>query len=218
MIHINLLPARAERRKELIRKQLSIAALTILFTVAAMGLLFYRVQSQYNQTQSTLQRTNKKIKQLEPVIKKIDQYKKQKEEISKKIAVIIDLDRYRLAPVVILSDLNRQRPEKLWFTNLKESSQHLTISGVAVDNETIVSFLNNLKLSAPLKNADLTLLRSQTIQDLKLKEFTISCSLDLTSLPELLKIPKVSPENTQPGKVNPDAVNPDTVNKDEQDG
>ena len=143
-----------------------------------------------------MQRTEKKIKQLEPIIKKIEEYKKQKEEISKKIAVIIDLDRYRMAPVVILSDLNRQRPEKLWFTNLKESGQHLTISGVAIDNETIVNFLNNLKQSEPLKNADLTLLRSQKMEGLELKEFTIDCPLDLTSLPELLKTLEASPETT----------------------
>jgi len=213
MIHINLLPARAERRKELIRKQLSIAALTILFTVAVMGLLFFRAQSQYNQSQSALQRTNKKIRQLEPIIKKINKYKKQKEGINKKIAVIVDLDRYRLAPVVILSDLNKQRPEKLWFTNLKESHQHLTISGVAVDNETIVTFLNNLKLSAPLKNAELTLLRSQTIKNLKLKKFTINCSLDLTTLPDFLTRRETPSEMADPEK-----NNPDTANKDKQDG
>lgn len=213
MIHINLLPARAERRKELVRKQLSIAALTILFAIVAMGLLFYRTHTQYDQTHSKLQRTNKKIKQLEPIIKKIEEYKKQKEDITKKIGVIIDLDRYRLAPVVILSDLNRQRPEKLWFTSLKESGQHLTISGVAVDNETIVNFLNNLKLSAPLKNADLTLLRSQTIQELQLKEFTISCPLDLTTLPELLNREKAAQETAHPEK-----ANPDTTNKGGQDG
>ena len=193
MIQINLLPVRAERRKEFIRKQLSIVALTLLFTVATIGLFYYRIQAHYNATNITLQRTNKKIKQLEPIIKKIDQYKKQKEEISKKIAVIIDLDRYRLAPVVILSDLNRQRPEKLWFTSLKESNQHLTISGVAIDNETIVTFLNNLKKSDPLKMADLTLLRSQKIQELELKEFTINCPLDLTTLPELLKAQEEAP-------------------------
>ncbi len=199
MIQINLLPIRAERRKEFIRKQLSIAALTLLFTVAVMGLFFYRIQTQYNKTKSTLARTNKQIKQLEPIIKKIDQYKKQKDEVSKKIAVIIDLDRYRLAPVVTLSDLNRLRPEKLWFTSLKENGQHLTISGVAIDNETIVNFLNNLKQSATLKNSDLILLRSQTIQELQLKEFTINCPLDLTSLPKLLETTEAPSKEEQNG-------------------
>jgi len=187
MIQINLLPVRAERRKEFIRKQLSIAALSIFFAIAVMGLLFFRIQGQLNNTQSTLTRTNKKIKQLAPVIKKIEAYKKQKDEISKKITVIIDLDRYRLAPVVVLSDLNLQRPEKLWYTNIKENSRHLTISGVAIDNETIVTFLNNLKQSIPLHNSDLTLLRSQKIQKLELKKFTIDCPLDLDALPEMLK-------------------------------
>ncbi len=203
MIQINLLPVRAERRKEFIRRQLSIVALTLLFTVAAIGFFYYRIQTQCNTTHSTLQRTNKKIKQLEPIIKKIDLYKQQKAEISKKIAVIIDLDRYRLAPVVILSDLNRQRPEKLWFTSLNKKGQRLAISGVAVDNETIVTFLNNLKLAAPLIKADLTLLRSKKIQKLKLKEFTITCPLDLTTLPAFLKAledaPKVTLKEDQNG-------------------
>ncbi len=187
MIKINLLPVRAERRKEFIRKQLSIAALAIFFAIAVMGLLFVRLQGQLNNAESSLARTNKKIRQLAPVIKKIETYKKQKDEISKKIAVIIDLDRYRLAPVVVLSDLNLQRPEKLWFTDLKENSRHLTISGVAIDNETIVTFLNNLKQSIPLQNSDLTLLRSQNIKKLELKKFTIDCPLNLDALPEMLK-------------------------------
>ncbi len=187
MIQINLLPVRAERRKEFIRKQLSIAALSIFFAIAVTGLLYLRLQTQMHDTKTSLARTNKRIKQLAPVIKKIEAYKKQKDAISKKIAVIIDLDRYRLAPVVVLSDLNLQRPEKLWFTDLKENSLHLTISGVAIDNETIVTFLNNLKQSVPLHNSDLTLLRSQNIQKLELKKFTIDCTLDLDALPEMLK-------------------------------
>ncbi len=204
MIHINLLPVRAERRKEFIRKQLSIVALSIFFAIAVMGLLFFRIQGQLNKTESSLARTNKRIKQLAPVIKKIENYKKQKEKISKKIAVIIDLDRYRLAPVVVLSDLNQQRPEKLWYTDIKENSQHLTISGVAIDNETIVTFLNNLKESIPLHNSDLTLLRSQNIQKLELKKFTIDCPLNLDALPKMLEKsgatpPIVSSEDEQNG-------------------
>ncbi|MCD6534055.1 MAG: PilN domain-containing protein [Deltaproteobacteria bacterium] len=143
-----------------------------------------------------IQRTNKKIKHYDPIIKKIEDYKRKKIEISKKISVIIDLDRYRLAPVVILSDLNQQKPEKLWFTNLQESGKNLTISGIAVDNETIVTFLNNLKNSAPLKKADLVLLRSKKMNNLELKEFTIQCPLELKTLPDTLK----TPENIQDAK------------------
>ena len=194
MIQINLLPVRAERRKEFIRKQLSIAGLTLLFAVAAIGLFYLRTQTYFNDTKKTLQQTQKKIKKLEPIVKKVEILKKQTQEISKKISVIIDLDRNRLAPVVVLSDLNRQRPEKLWFTGLKESGKRLTISGVAVDNETIVDFLNNLKQSPTLKKADLKMLRSQKIKKLELKGFTINCPLDFTTLPEILKALETAPK------------------------
>ena len=186
MIQINLLPVRAKRRKEFIRKQLSIAGLSIILATVVMGVLYYRLLTQYAVTKKHLQQTNRRIKQLEPVIKKIEVYKKQKDEISKKIAVIIDLDRHRPVPVLILSDLNRLRPQKLWFSSLKRSGQQLTITGIAIDNETIVEFLNNLKQSAILKNADLTLLRSQEIEKVPLKGFTISCRLAMDSLDSIL--------------------------------
>jgi type IV pilus assembly protein PilN len=130
MIQINLLPVRAKRRKEFIRKQLSIAGLSLILAAVVMGVLYYRLLTQYTVTKKHLQQTNKRIKQLEPVIKKIEVYKKQKEEISKKIAVIIDLDRHRPVPVLILSDLNRLRPQKLWFTSLKRRGPQLTITGI----------------------------------------------------------------------------------------
>jgi len=193
MIKINLLPVRAERRKEFIRKQLSIVALSIVCALAVMAFFFFRLQNHYNSTNSSLHRTNKEIKRLEPVIRKINAYKIQKDDISRKISIIIDLDRYRLAPVVVLSDLNQLRPEKLWFNSIKTKGKRLTISGVAVDNETIVTFLNSLKESVPLKEANLTLLRSRNIKALKLKAFTIDCHLDLDSLPAMLKELKAPP-------------------------
>ena len=195
MIQINLLPVRAERRKEFIRKQLMIAGLTLLVTIIVMGLFYHNLQNRLATTKKELQLTNREIKKLQPVIKKIEEYKKQKAEISKKIAIIIDLDRRRPAPVIIFSDLNRLHPDKLWFTSLKQSGKNLTITGIAIDNETVVSFLNNLKKSKVLKNADLTMLRSQKVAKLTLKGFTINCPLDLKSLDQAVQSFSGSKEN-----------------------
>jgi type IV pilus assembly protein PilN len=183
MLQINLLPVRAERRREFIRKQLSILVLSLFLAIAAMGFTYYRLQMRCNQAQHQLSQTNKKIKRLEPVIKKIEQYKKQKAEISRKIAVIIDLDQHRPAPVIILDDLNRQRPEKLWYTTISKSAGQLKISGIARDNETVVTLLNNLNHKSRLLNkSDLTLLRSQKIENITLKGFSINCPIDLSYL------------------------------------
>ncbi|MBN2706226.1 MAG: PilN domain-containing protein [Deltaproteobacteria bacterium] len=186
MIQINLLPVRAERRKELVRRQLSIAGLTLFLALTVMGLLYYRLNLQINRTRDRLQRTEKEIKKLEPVIARIEQFKQQKAEISKKINVIIDLDRLRPAPVVVLSDLNRLRPDKLWFASLKQVGGQLSLSGVAVDNETIVEFLDGLKTSFLLSQAELQLLRAKKFEDMELKEFTIECPVDSGRLPEAL--------------------------------
>ncbi|HDS15682.1 MAG TPA: hypothetical protein ENN66_03555 [Proteobacteria bacterium] len=194
MIKINLLPFRAERRREFVRKQLSIMALSLILALAVMGILYFQIHSRVTRTRATLTKTNQQIKALEPIVKKIEFYKKQKEDLGKKISVIIELDRNRPAPVVILADLNRQRPEKLWFISLKENAGVLSLSGVAIDHETIVSFLENLKLSPLLKKADLDLVRARKFEGFELKEFTINCQIDRTSLPEALQQNKPEPQ------------------------
>lgn len=186
MIQINLLPVRAERRKEVIRRQLSIAGLSIFLVILIMGVLFLRVSKRIDLTKGQLSKTEKEIKKLEPVIAKIEQLKKQKGEIAKKIEIIIDLDRLRPTPVVVLSDLNRLRPEKLWFEKMQRSGEHISLSGVAVDNETIVNFLDNLKTSALLHQAELQVLRAKKIEAMELKEFTLECPIDVERLPEAL--------------------------------
>ncbi len=177
MIRINLLPVRAERKKQTLQNQLAIGIFTVILVVAICGYIQFFLVTKINRISQNLKRTQQQIAALKPVIDKINLYKQQKDEITKKIAVINNLDSARLEPVYTLYDLNLYKPDKLWFTQLSKKGSSLNIKGISIDNETIVNFLNNLKQSLPLKQSELIYLKSKKIQDLELKEFLINSML-----------------------------------------
>jgi len=177
MIRINLLPVRAERKKHSLQKQLAIGIISIVLAVAICGYVHFFLTAKINRVSRNLKQTQKEIAALKPIIDKINHYKQQKEEISKKITIIDNLDAARLEPVYTLHDLNQYKPDKLWFTQLSKKGSSLNIKGISIDNETIVNFLDNLKQSLPLKKSELVYLKSSKIQDLELKEFLINSML-----------------------------------------
>jgi type IV pilus assembly protein PilN len=177
MIRINLLPVRAERKKQSLQKQLAIGIGTIVLALAVCGYMHFFLTAKINRVSRNLKRTQREIAALKPVIDKINHYKQQKEAIAKKIAIIDNLASARLEPVYTLYDLNQYKPDKLWFTQLIKRGSSLNIKGVSIDNETIVNFLDNLKQSLPLKQSELVYLKSNKIQDLELKEFLINSTL-----------------------------------------
>ncbi len=177
MIRINLLPVRAERKKQSLQKQLAIGIGTIILALAVCGYLHFSMLTKIHRVSRNLKRTQREIAALKPVIDKINNYKRQKEAITKKIAIIDNLDSARLEPVHTLFDLNQYKPDKLWFTQLSKKGSSLNIKGISIDNETIVNFLDNLKQSLPLHQSELVYLKSSKIQDLELKEFLINSML-----------------------------------------
>jgi type IV pilus assembly protein PilN len=177
MIRINLLPVRAERKKQSLHKQLAIGILTVVLVVTICGYIQFFMITKINRVSRNLKRTQQQIAALKPVIDKINRYKQQKDEINKKITVINNLDSARLEPIYILHDLNQYKPDKLWFTQLSRKGSSLNIKGISIDNETIVNFLDNLKQSLSLKQSELIYLKSRKIQNLDLKEFLINSML-----------------------------------------
>ncbi|HDJ28156.1 MAG TPA: hypothetical protein ENF28_02790, partial [Proteobacteria bacterium] len=92
MIRINLLPVRAERKKQSLHKQLAIGILTVVLVVAICGYIQFFMVTKINRVSRNLKRTQQQIAALKPVIDKINHYKQQKDEITKKITVINNLD------------------------------------------------------------------------------------------------------------------------------
>jgi type IV pilus assembly protein PilN len=178
MIRINLLPFRAARKRENIRRQVSIFGLLLILCVVVLVYysisLFFKASSLKNQEASIRTELNGYNKELEEIKKLEVQIK----EINKKLDVIKELEKGKTGPVLLLSAIADAVPvNKLWLTSLAENKGILKLTGNAMDNETVALFMNNLEKSGVITSVDLTGVSLKEIPQYKIKvsEFSLDC-------------------------------------------
>ncbi len=66
-------------------------------------------------------------------------------------------------------------PGRMWFTSLSDISETVEITGLALDNKTVADFMIQLEGAKLFSNVSLKTLKQQTIKDVVLKNFEISC-------------------------------------------
>jgi type IV pilus assembly protein PilN len=180
MIRINLLPFRAARKKENIRRQISIYVLSVVCLVLLMGLLFLNLNRKVTALKEDRIAKKKELATYAETTKKINELKKKIAEIRAKLDVIKDLESKKIGPVLLLDELSMAVPkEKLWLTSLDERKGILTLRGTAMDNDTVALFMTNLERSKHILSVDLqsTKLKNLTQYKLSVIDFDLTCKI-----------------------------------------
>ena len=180
MIRINLLPFRAARKKENIRRQISIYILSVVCLVLLMGLLFLNLNRKVTALKEDRIAKKKELATYAETTKKINALKKKIAEIRAKLDVIKDLESKKIGPVLLLDELSMAVPkEKLWLTSLDERKGILTLRGTAMDNDTVALFMTNLESSKHILSVDLqsTKLKNLTQYKLSVIDFDLTCKI-----------------------------------------
>jgi type IV pilus assembly protein PilN len=194
MIRINLLPYRATRKKENIRKQISIFFFSFLLVVVI--LLFYnmRLQKRIDVLNTKIAENKTMLAKFENQAKEVDRIKNAFNNLEKKTKVIENLETKRNDAVCLLdnmtkvvaehtsvsgsdslSDKDNTPVKRLWFTNFEAKGNNIGIKGIAMDNKTVADFMTRLENSKLYKNVDLKTLKQQKTTKLNLKNFDITC-------------------------------------------
>lgn len=177
MIRINLLPFRAARKRENIRRQASISGL--MFLLFILLLVVWSVSLMTKASDLKGDETQKKA-ELQSYQKELDELKnteKMIKEITTKLNVINELKKGKTGPVLLLSTISDAVPkDKLWLTSLTESNGKLTLAGTAMDNETIALFMTSLEAAKDIiSSVELKGITSKEIQKYKLSDFELEC-------------------------------------------
>jgi type IV pilus assembly protein PilN len=177
VIRVNLLPHRAERRKAQ-RKHLAIlagmvAALAISIVVLVHGIIagYISIQTDRNEF------LKKEISQLD---KEIDEIKKLKEDITALLArkqVIEQLQSDRAQSVYLLEQLVRQVPDGVYIKSVKQQGIKVNLTGYAQSNARVSTLMRNIASSPYLENPDLVEIKSATVANKRVAEFTMNLSL-----------------------------------------
>lgn len=193
MIRINLLPFRAARKKENIRRQVSIFLLLLGIVAGGLLLLHLYMGNWINSLQAQINQTNTEIERYQEIGKQVDENKKKIEVINKKKAVINNLIKDRYKPVRMLGVLTELIiTDQMWLTNLSTQGTGVRIKGVAMDERTVADFMTNLENSGLFPIVNLSTVKRKTFNEsINLKEFEVAC---------LTEIPKPVQDKTKQGQ------------------
>jgi len=178
MIKINLLPFRAARKKENIRRQISIYFLTVVFVLAVTGYYFLKLNRDISRLENLRAQKKNELATYAQTTKKISALRKKISEIKKKLGVIHELEEKKTGPVLLLDEIATAVPkDQVWLTSLSEREGILTLKGTARDNETVALFMTNLEKQKHINSVDLN---SAQLKELKshginVTDFVVTC-------------------------------------------
>ena len=176
MIRINLLPFRAARQKENIRRQVSIFLLSFIF--AFIALFYYQMQLnlQLGELKTEAEDVKSRLKVFRKKSREVDNIKQALDTLQKKINVIKTLELNRREPVRLMDAMTGMViPKRMWFTDFSINNDAVVIKGHALDNKTVADFMTQLEKSGFFSTVNLTTLKQVTIQKVNVKGFEISC-------------------------------------------
>jgi type IV pilus assembly protein PilN len=177
MIRINLLPVRAEKKRESLRQQGALAAGVVVLVAAIIAGVQLTIGADIRERQDQITKRNAEITRLQAVIGEVKEFKKKKRDLEEKIAVISGLEDKQTGPAKILYELAQLTPEKIWIESLKDSGGSMSLDGVAIDNQTIAQFMTRLESSSWFKGVRLDVTKQVARGGINLKAFTIKVNV-----------------------------------------
>jgi len=178
MIRINLLPVKAARKKQRLQGQLTIAAATLLGTLALCALAYLQLNSWLETAREEVDSKRQEITRLNKVIGEVNEYKKRQDDLRGKLDILEKLEKSRRGPVLVLDELYKAMPDKVWLESFKETGGKASLAGFSVNEETVALFMRNLEASGQFANVTLKVMQQVARDGVRFHKFDLDCTLE----------------------------------------
>ncbi|NRA43596.1 MAG: PilN domain-containing protein [Oligoflexales bacterium] len=165
MININLSPIEERENKLWFLPDLILLVLIGFGGYAAVDFYLGQVQDEIVSVNDERKDFERSYRRLKPDLERSDQLTKEVEQLNKKLnslkqITVSKISRYK--PIILLEHLQNLKPEGLWFTYLKDESDHsiIRLTGRSFDNLLVAEFMSAL-LATRLQEVDANDLRTQ---------------------------------------------------------
>ena len=198
MVRINLLPVREIKRRARAKREITLFALAMVGLLVLLGAIGFLQASKAKQLQLDLTKTRQEKQRYTKVLNQIKKLEKDKKTLEKKIDIIHRLKAESSLTVHILDEIANRTPSKrIWLTSLNQKGSTLTLKGMALDNRTIASYMEDLKESPYIKYVNLTSSSLKQYAGRNLKAFSLTCNV---GVPDKAEEKKKSVPGNQNGK------------------
>jgi len=161
MAKINLLPWRAERRKQRLQEFYSMLGLAAVgAALISLAIVLYynaRIDTQ-NERNTYLQN---QIVQLDAQIKEIAELDRKKARLLRRKQVIEELQASRSQMVHLFDELARTITDGTQILSVRQNGAILTISGRAQSNARVSTYMRNLEASGWMADPDLSIIEAR---------------------------------------------------------
>jgi type IV pilus assembly protein PilN len=179
MIKINLAPPRRRRAiaLRLPRPGLGVGfGLLYAIVVVILGGYWVLSNREAGRLQSEIAKAEKELASLKTAIAEGNRFKREKEDLERRVGLIELIARNQARPVYLLEAVAEAIPRDLWLTLLEEKQNQLRIAGAAFSPVAVADFMANLKRSGKFKDVDLVVSRHDPVKTPRLVTFEVSCS------------------------------------------
>jgi type IV pilus assembly protein PilN len=153
--------------------------------VLAVFLVFYTVLvAKTKATKDEITQSENELAQMKAKIGEIENIKKLQQEVKKKLDVLNQLRKEKAGPLQRLVALTDAVPDRLWLTKYAESGTNISISGVAINEDLIASFMQKLQATNEFSGVELLVSEQVVISGTKAKRFDMSFMIKPRPAPE----------------------------------
>ena len=177
MIKINLLLAKKEKKRVAVRREVVVLLISVGLLAVVLVFLQWKLNQAEQEMQTEISNKEKEIAQNKSLTTELNQAKESKKALEEKLNVINSLRKENAGPARVLDELSIDKPERIQFESLKKEGTRLGIEGIALDDETVANFMENLRKSKILKNVDLVVSEQIEQGKVKLKKFILACEI-----------------------------------------
>jgi type IV pilus assembly protein PilN len=177
MIRINLLPFRAARKKENVRRQVSVFLLSLVLVAILAVIVHVWFNNRIGGLNERIASTKAQVAKYNKINAEIAEIKKKLAVLDKKIQVIQTLDRNRKAPVRLLDSMTQLLvANRMWFTRMDYKDDDIKLDGIALDNQTVADFMTRVQEFPDYQAVKLASIKQErfTNKDLNLKRFGVT--------------------------------------------
>ena len=147
MIHINLLPVRAAKKREFGRQQLILFGLILVGGLLGNYTWWKAEKDSLNALEQRIASTRSEIAQLEKTIGEVKSITQDKKALEDKLKILDALKKGRTGPVKVMDELATIIPNRAWLLEYSEQSGSVVMRGNAVTYEDLSAFAQRLKTS-----------------------------------------------------------------------
>jgi type IV pilus assembly protein PilN len=122
------------------------ALLTVFGLLVAGVWYFYRAKIKQKVPN---RRGQKEVDELQQVIKEVEEFKRRRDELTRKVQIITDLKNNQRGPVQIMDEVSRALPELIWLTSMEVRPNAINFRGTAMNMSAVANFIENLDRVEP---------------------------------------------------------------------